>query len=582
MTNLGSNDFYVKICLNFRWVRLFIMSDANSSNSVASSNRVEVTISDPKLKARYDSLWRKATLEIHPFQKGDSHQGTEHCIHILENLNKLTSSKNLSDIEAFLISCAALLHDIDKAISDYKTRVDSEKLHGVKGAEFILSHFDLFNINQEEARAIAFIVRKHGSEGFGNTDQIYSNFSISSRQGLINLLPLAAVFKLADMLDFSHKRLSHTITMLNYPEGLNNPKLVARNRMAGYQIVGQEILVSTLEINNCFEYQSVLTAIDMINEELLSTGTSELLKHSGYPYIFKLDSLILPSGDVRAFKSKRDSISRFNSEGRLTLDQADENKLMKLFQEYPQSLNFSKGELEQLKPIAPTLYSEISKKSINYIAKKLRGHFAYSIDELTIKRVYNRDCGIKCSLEYRKIEKPKGLNVSLPYSLTELSKKAKFVTDACANTCGASCRYVEEIKSKEDGLNGSFEWGYTNGLSYIGKLDCSFEILNAYAYDRSKIVEFYPDDLEFYEDFNYDIIYPICRLNICLDFPVGYKIEESSIKCRRYVNGQEPEDVVYNYDKAKNRYLIQILNQNISDIEQSPRYNFQWIVPENI
>lgn len=545
-------------------------------------HHLETGIDDPELKKKYDVLWEKALLEVHPFQKGDSHQGTEHCLHIINHLSKLTENKNLSDIEKYLLCCATALHDLDKAIIDYKDKVDTKNLHGVKGGDFIRHNYELFKLDEEEARAIAFIVEKHGAVGFNNEDQLYRNFTISGIDQEINLPSLAALFKLADMMDFTHKRLSKVISRLNYSEKLTPPKLLARKKIDKFQIDGSNINVSTLELYDCLDYQSVLIAIDMMNTELLETKTVQELKTGAYPYIFKLKNPILSTGIVRNFKEKRDLISRFNSEGCLTIDSSNEDKLMKVYQEYPNSLNFSPGELEQIKPISPTLYSEISKKSIDQIAGKMRAHFAYSINELTITRVYDRHCGIKCFVEYKDINKPKGLNVSLPHTPTEYSAMAKFITAECAYAGTNKCIYVEKVEQKDGMVSGRFAWENTNGQSFIDKLYCSYEIENAYAYTQDDIKRFYPDDLETYENFIYNMIYPICKLNIVLEFPIGYNLDHDSFECKRTMDGKDTKDIDFTYDKGRNRYLIQILNQSITDIEKSPSYIFKWDIPKTI
>ena len=97
-----------------------------------------------------DSIWNRSKKDFHPFQKGDSHQASEHCCNVLDYLSTLINTKDAeySKLDKYLLCCSAILHDIDKAIINYDHEVAIPKLHGVRSADFIRDNPDFLDFSQ--------------------------------------------------------------------------------------------------------------------------------------------------------------------------------------------------------------------------------------------------------------------------------------------------------------------------------------------------------------------------------------------------------------------------------------------------
>ena len=149
-------------------------------------------------------LWLSAG-ELQWAQSGATTQGREHCERVEANVLRLFSQSNrissCTPTVAFILSAAAALHDVGKIARAEGPAVDSD--HGREGKRRILDVLapDLFP-NAEFRHIVADIVGVHA-------DAPFTEVPGGERQcNDIDVWPrsLAAVFRLADMLDMTSAR----------------------------------------------------------------------------------------------------------------------------------------------------------------------------------------------------------------------------------------------------------------------------------------------------------------------------------------------------------------------------------------
>ena len=95
------------------------------------------------LLTQINEIWRKGE-SYQNDQKGDHIQGKLHCDTVETNLGKLIpdykKEKELKQIDLFVLSAAACLHDIGKVIKDDAKGWKSD--HGKRSMEIILDEYD--------------------------------------------------------------------------------------------------------------------------------------------------------------------------------------------------------------------------------------------------------------------------------------------------------------------------------------------------------------------------------------------------------------------------------------------------------
>jgi hypothetical protein len=355
-------------------------------------------LNETEFKSKVLNLWDFAEHNIHPFQKGDSHQGSIHCYNVINNLGKIHLD-NLDPLSIYLLCCSAILHDIDKAIIDHAKHVGSR--HGRVSAEFIRSNPSLFHFSKPVAEAIAIITEYHGKVNQSEIKHKYPSEQIKDpikykKYGNINYALLSSIFKLSDMMDVSYKRISDIIIKLNFPEKCDSPKLLSRQLLkeATADRHERKIILDSYTISSPMEYQAVIIAVDMMNEELADTGVADALNIFGYPYKFSINNLPI-NNDVNKFIADRKEISDFNLKNwRLKIQDKDEDKIRRIFIKNRIELDFSPSEYIQLESKYNFIYSELKKKPVKEISNELFSTFGYSIDKMILERTYYKNGNI--------------------------------------------------------------------------------------------------------------------------------------------------------------------------------------------
>ena len=123
------------------------------------------------LRILIDAVWEKAKTTYHNFQKGDNIQGTIHCETVEINLGKLIpdikKENDLKQIDLFILSAAACLHDIGKVESNDKKVFKSN--HGKVSREIILKDYQKLGLDKGQAIAVGDIVSVHDD---GNLEEL--------------------------------------------------------------------------------------------------------------------------------------------------------------------------------------------------------------------------------------------------------------------------------------------------------------------------------------------------------------------------------------------------------------------------
>lgn len=179
----------------------------------------------PPLYNLLKKIWRTASYHIHPFQKGATHQGTHHCHVVNKNLNRIgrysgLNFKNIEGLgnsltieEGFVLKVAAAVHDLGKA------HVERSIDHEIVGYNFVCTHNLDLHIPTGLQDAIALIVRYHdGDDLLDSTASLLKDTldigfvtDKSNYNFKVRLKYLAAIFRLADVMDMTNERVSDIV-----------------------------------------------------------------------------------------------------------------------------------------------------------------------------------------------------------------------------------------------------------------------------------------------------------------------------------------------------------------------------------
>ena len=250
--------------------------------SIAETNLRRLII-DRELGSKVQHIWNSAERELHPYQQGITSQDFLHSIRVEENIWKLikNNSEKFSQMDLFLLSACAAIHDIGKiptdSIGNQKgTNISVAEDHGEEAKALLLKeenwrkfHFD----RKVEAEAVANIVAVHNN---GLIDRVPEEaFTIGSDE--VKLRALAAIFRLADILDSDTRRwpyLAKIIKELKFPNQIE--VWVGRRTIGGWIIStdGKSIMLQGSPDNE-EEKMSTLAYVDSLNSLL----TPSHIKH---------------------------------------------------------------------------------------------------------------------------------------------------------------------------------------------------------------------------------------------------------------------------------------------------------------
>jgi len=179
-----------------------------------------------------DYVWSNAAA-IHEQQRGDTGQGKTHCLRVEENLSALIpddrKGKELSQLELFILSAAACLHDVGRARDEGNAVCED---HGEGSAEAIRSKPERFGLEGSQALVVAYVVGAHNRFRI----EALPSEPVPIGGSEIDVITLAALFRLADILDTTAQRAPAWVGAVKYGEGNVPPKWLGREAITGWTL----------------------------------------------------------------------------------------------------------------------------------------------------------------------------------------------------------------------------------------------------------------------------------------------------------------------------------------------------------
>lgn len=242
------------------------------------NKRLRNSIKDKSLLSELQNLWDSAEKELHPLQRGKTAQGFHHCIRVEGNIWSLIQKHitRFRDQDLFLLSAAAALHDVGKITNEVDNNSDSNKDHGKSGEKFLLENDNWKKYFREktEASAVASIIGVHSN---GEIHTIPVEFTWGNPPAIL-LRSLAAIFRLADMLDSDYRRcpyLAYAFKKLAFPKILT--LWDARRSITGWRIShdGQSVVMIASPATQDDKFKT-LAYVDSLNNALTASHKRHL------------------------------------------------------------------------------------------------------------------------------------------------------------------------------------------------------------------------------------------------------------------------------------------------------------------
>jgi len=211
---------------------------------------------DPGLAEAANRTWQIAS-EIHDRQteKGANVNGRRHVERVEDNIWRLLDethdrshdrNKNLgnySEVDLYLLSCAACCHDFDKGL--HNAVLDEDFKHGEGSGDFVYKNWQALSIESEAAAEyIDWIVGIHDAkEDFDQElHKIPASYTLFNKNG--DLRRLSTLLQAADTLHFDESRISCLAVPDESLGGLDRVKQIARKAIHGWRPDGERIVVT--------------------------------------------------------------------------------------------------------------------------------------------------------------------------------------------------------------------------------------------------------------------------------------------------------------------------------------------------
>lgn len=549
---------------------------------------INAKLQSNNLKADINQLWELAAKEIHPYQKGDTSQQSDHCMRDIEYLDLLIAHFDkshrkapLRPVETFLLVCAAILHDMDKAVFDYEKKIKAKNLHGCHSAKFIKDHPRSFYFSQPVADAVSTITHFHGETSFTSDPNRLQNTTIEDPRklkihGAARMDILCALFKLADMMDVSYRRVPQIIIDLNFPDQEVGPKIAARQHINKIEVKPKGIALKLRPIDEFFVWQSIMVALEMMNGELDQKGVQTILKREKMPYFFFLsgtsNAYSAPNSKFLSAVNNRKKISQFNDEWRLEvkpgISSVELRELMKTAMD--NAIQLAPTEIFQFCSHYPKFSHLATKKSIDQISKDLNERFFYVIEEMHVDRAYSENGSVNTTVTYKKITKKPASPLPLRFVSTERANPAKILKTSVNITPKDDSSIRFEEKQKKLIISTP---RFVN-QTVIDNIKLNFVSKKSWATHQTEFKKYYPDDEKFIEDYTVNCRQPICQLHLTLVFPKKLKITP---KCEYSFRGRNREVSLKSEENGKFT-LIDLVQDTDRTFDEYPKYKFYWDV----
>jgi hypothetical protein len=229
------------------------------------------SIKDPVLKNELEALWQKA-IPLQDFQTGKTDQSHSHCLRVESNIWSLIHKdiRKFKDIDLFVLSASAALHDLAKI------KKDETKDHGEEVSRWLLhgERWKTLFTEKAKAEAVANIIGVHSN---GKIDDLQEEFVIGNPPGILQR-SLAAIFRLADMLDSDYRRCPYLVKSFKKLK-LHKDIITwtGRSSITGWRISedGEDIVLQASPENEN-EKIKTLAYLDSLNESFTESQKKHL------------------------------------------------------------------------------------------------------------------------------------------------------------------------------------------------------------------------------------------------------------------------------------------------------------------
>ena len=234
-------------------------------------------IKDKELLTQIENVWQVAKKNVHDFQTGTTGQGSNHCLAVDENLWKLICNDmdKFSQLDLFLLSASAALHDIGKT---RREKSEESEDHGEVAKKLLFKDDNWKNFfpgERARAQAVGHIISVHCN---GRIDDVPEEFAVGGPQ-VVLLRSLAAIFRLADMLDTDYRRTPYLVKSFNefnFPEEIVKV-WTARSSIHGWKKKGDGKGLLLQAFPDKEEDRIIALAyIDLLNEDLTDSHKKHL------------------------------------------------------------------------------------------------------------------------------------------------------------------------------------------------------------------------------------------------------------------------------------------------------------------
>ncbi len=230
------------------------------------------------LKGQINRIWTIAAKGYHEVQTGDGPNCGVHCLTVEENIGKLIlnedGSSGFSELELFILSAAACLHDIGRVIED---GMDGwEDRHDLRSKRIIHQRYGDLGLDKGQGYVVGCIVGVHESKDMTELP----NKTVPVGNDTVHLEKIAAVLCLADILDTTYQRIPELAIDVIYEDGEKPPKVSAREAILGWDL-DQDRGIRLFAVPDSKEWGTVYKAKYMLEEEVAKI--SVYLKTYGLP-----------------------------------------------------------------------------------------------------------------------------------------------------------------------------------------------------------------------------------------------------------------------------------------------------------
>jgi len=217
---------------------------------------------DSRLYEKLQNIWNKVYTD-------EENIHFLHSIAVEQNISSLIPDQwkfdRLNPLELFSLSASSCLHDIDKGWGVNKKR------HGEMSAGEIRFHFNKYGLDAGQADLVGWIIKVHDHGDF-DFDLPEDPVVVGSVE--LRIRPLAALFKLADLLHADYRRVDNPKTI--------SPKDRARFCIRGWKFDAEGRIKFFADPDEVSDIEHIHRAIAMMRKDL--EKIAPILRESGYPY----------------------------------------------------------------------------------------------------------------------------------------------------------------------------------------------------------------------------------------------------------------------------------------------------------